>query len=151
MKADKIMANFQFINSQVINFSIENSSKGTKGKTINIDCDMDYEITSCTEVEDGFLGVLHFIVDLSAKIEDSEAFKIHLTMKGNFVGSKEKLSMSNFEEMLEVNGTATLSQISRAYLNSVTALSGMIPVNLPMVNIYAMKKYKENKLDNKAY
>ena len=38
--------------------------------------------------------------------------------------------------MLEVNGTATLSQISRAYIISVTSLSGMHTINLPMVNIY---------------
>ena len=50
--------------------------------------------------------------------------------------------------MLGVNGTATLSQISRAYIISVTSLSGMPPINLPMVNIYAMKKYKDNSKDN---
>ena len=143
MITDKIMANFQFIESHVIEFSIENNSIRTQEKIINVDIDMDYDIINCIEVEDRFLGVLHFIVNLSAKIEDNEAFKIHLTMEGKFKGFKETLLMSNFKEMLEVNGTATLSQISRAYITSVTSLSGMIPINLPMVNIYEMKKYKE--------
>ena len=67
-----------------------------------------------------------------------------LKNEGNFIGSKKKLSASKFREMLEINGTATLSQISRAYLTSVTSLSGIPPINLPMINVYAMKKYKEN-------
>lgn len=145
MNTDKIKANFQFVNNQVVEFSIENNSITTKEKTIDIDCDMDYDVITCTEVENGFVGVLHFIVGLNAKIEESNVFKIHLIMKGNFVGSKENLSLDDFNGMLEVNGTATLSQIARAYLTSVTSLSGMVPVNLPMVNIYSLKKQKENK------
>ncbi len=150
MKTDKIMADFQFLDNKVIEFYIQNNLLNTKDKTIKIDCDMDYKIISCNEVEDAYLGVTNFIVDLNGKIEDNEAFKIHLIMAGKFVGSKSKLSISNFEEMLEINGAATLSQISRAYLTSVTSLSGMFTINLPMVNIYAMKKYKEKNLDNKS-
>lgn len=149
MKTDKIMADFQFLNNKVIEFYIQNKLLNTNDKIINIDCDMDYEVISCNEVEDGYLGVIDFIVGLSGKVEDSEAFKIHLIMRGNFVGSKSKLTINNFGEMLEVNGTATLSQLSRAYLTSVTSLSGMFPINLPMVNIYSMKKHKEKNLDNK--
>lgn len=150
MKTDKIMADFQFLNNKVIEFHIQNNLLNTEDKTIKIDCDMDYEIVSCNEFEDRYLGIVDFIVDLSGKIRDSEAFKIRLIMRGNFVGSKIKLSINSFEGMLEVNGTATLSQISRAYLTSVTSLSGMFPINVPMVNIYAMKKYKEKSLDNKS-
>lgn len=145
METDKIKADFQFLNNQVVKFSIESNPISIKGKTVNVNCDMDYQIVNCTEVEDGFLGVLYFIVDLFGKDEENDVFKIHLTMKGSFAGYKEAISMNDFKKMLEVNGTATLSQISRAYINSVTALSGMVPINLPMVNIYALKKYKENK------
>ena len=148
MKINKIMADFQFLNNKVIEFSIQNSLLNTKDKVIKVDYDMDYEIVIFNKVEDGYLGIVDFIVKLTGKIEESESFKIHLKMRGYFIGSKSKLSIDKFKEMLGVNGTATLSQISRAYIISVTSLSGMPPINLPMVNIYAMKKYKDNSKDN---
>lgn len=144
MKTDKIMADFQFLNNKVIEFSIENNLLNIKDKVIKVNFDMDYDIVSCNEVEDGYLGVVDFIVNSIGKIEESESFKIHLKMRGNFIGFKRNLNMDKFKEMLEVNGAATLSQISRAYITSTTSLSGMPSINLPMVNIYAMKKYKDN-------
>ncbi len=144
MEIKKIMADFQFLSNKVIEFSMQNSLLNTKKKSIKIDFDMDYEIINCNEVDEGYYGIIDFIVNLTGSIEESETFKIHLKMRGNFVGSKNNLSVDKFREMLEVNGTATLSQISRAYLTSVTSLSGIPPIILPMVNIYAMKKYKEN-------
>lgn len=148
MEVDKIMADFQFLNNKIIEFSINNSPLKTKEKEIKVSYNMDYEIVICNEVEDGYIGIIDFIVDLTGKIEESEAFKIHLKIRGNFIGSKNNLSMDKFKEMLEVNGTATLSQITRAYITSVTSLSGMPTINLPMANIYAMKKYKDNNKDN---
>lgn len=144
MEIKKIMADFQFLNNKVVEFSMQNSLLNAKKKSIKIDFDMDYEVISCNEVDEGFYGIIDFIVNLTGSIEESETFKIHLKMRGNFIGSKNNLSVDKFREMLEVNGTATLSQISRAYLTSVTSLSGIPPINLPMINIYAMKKYKEN-------
>ena len=143
MKTDKIVADFQFINNKVIEFSIKNSLLNTKGKKIKVDYDMDYEIVSCNEVVDGYLGVVDFIVNSIGKIEENETFNIHLKMRGNFIASNSNLALDKFSEMLEVNGSATLSQISRAYITSVTSLSGIPPINLPMVNIYTMKKYKD--------
>lgn len=138
------MADFQFLNNIVIEFSMQNNLVNTKKKPIRIEFDMDYEVINCNEEEQGFYGAIDFILDLTGNIEESELFKIHLKMRGNFIGSKKKLSASKFREMLEINGIATLSQISRAYLTSVTSLSGIPPINLPMINVYAMKKYKEN-------
>lgn len=144
MDTKKIMADFQFLNNKVIKFSMENNLLDTKKKPIKVDFDIDYEVIRCDEVDEGYYGTIHFIVNLTGNIEESEMFKIHLKMGGNFIGSKNSLDIDKFGEMLEVNGTATLSQITRAYLTSVTSLSGIPPIILPMVNIYAMKKYKES-------
>lgn len=151
MDTNKVLADFQFLDNKVVKFHIENNSPNTRNKTVKINYDMDYEIISCDELEDIHLGVVDLIVDLTGKIDDNEIFKIHLRMKGKFVGSKNKLTLSKFREMLEVNGTATLSQISRAYLISASTLSGMVSINLPMVNIYAMKKYKKELSDEKLH
>lgn len=151
MKIDKIKADFQFLNNKVVEFTIQNILLNTIDKVIKVDYDMDYEIVSCNELEDGYLGVLDFIVNLTGKTEDSELFRMHLKMRGSFIGYNNNLSIDKFKEMLEVNGTATLSQISRAYITSVTALSGIHSINLPMVNIYAMKKSKDNSKCNSSH
>lgn len=149
MNTEKIIADFQFLDNKVIQFNMKNNLLNTKNKKIKIDYDMDYEIISCNELEDKYLGVINFSVELNGKIEDEEIFEIDLIMSGKFVGYKN-LSIDRFEDMLKVNGTATLSQISRAYLISISSLSGMVPINLPMVNVHAMKKYKDEMLDKKC-
>lgn len=149
MDTNRVLADFQFLDNKVVKFHIENNSPNTRNKTVKINYDMDYEIISCEELEDTHLGIVDLIVDLEGQIHENEIFKIHLRMKGKFAGSKNKLTLSKFREMLEINGTATLSQIARAYLISVSTLSGMVSINLPMVNIYAMKKYKEELKDEK--
>ena len=85
MKINKIMADFQFLNNKVIEFSIQNSLLNTKDKVIKVDYDMDYEIVSCNELEDVYLAIVDFIVNLTGKIEENESFKVHLKMRGNFL------------------------------------------------------------------
>jgi hypothetical protein len=54
--------------------------------------------------------------------------------------------------MLELNGLTTLSQLSRAYILSVTALSGITPpVKLPMINIFKLRQQKKEKEVNDNY
>ena len=75
-------------------------------------------------------------------------FKIELVMEGAFGIESSLLTEDKFLEMLEVNGLITLSQISRAYILSVTSQAGIPPVRVPMINILKlqeMKKQKENK------
>lgn len=52
--------------------------------------------------------------------------------------------------MLELNGLTTLSQLSRAYILTVTSLSVINPpVKLPMVNIFKLMQQKKNNEANK--
>lgn len=150
MNTNKILANFQFLDNKVVDFCINNSLTNIRDKTIKIDYDIDYEIISCDEIKNSYLGVIDFIVNLAGIIEDEKSFEINLTIRGRFTGDKDKITIDRFKEMLRLNGTATLSQIARAYINSVTSLSGMIPINLPMVNIHSMKSYKEEISNNKS-
>ncbi len=55
--------------------------------------------------------------------------------------------------MVEMNGLITLSQISRSYFISATALSGISPaIKLPMVNAFSLikNKRKDNKTESKC-
>jgi hypothetical protein len=67
-------------------------------------------------------------------------------MEGIFVGNPQKLNIEQFKEMLELNGVATLSQLCRAYILSISALSGISPaIKLPMINVLSLRK-KKNKM-----
>ena len=78
--------------------------------------------------------------------------KIDLTMEGAFIGNIQKLKKEDFANMLELNGLTTLSQLSRAYILSVTALSGITPpVKLPMINIFKLRQQKKKKEVNDNY
>ncbi|WP_223814627.1 hypothetical protein [Thermoanaerobacterium thermosaccharolyticum] len=80
----------------------------------------------------------------------SKLLKINLTMEGVFVGNTQKLKQEDFLDMLELNGLTTLSQLSRAYILTVTSLSGINPpVKLPMVNIFKLMQQKKNNEANK--
>lgn len=64
--------------------------------------------------------------------------------EGKFLGNKNSLKREDFMKMLELNGVVALSQLTRSYVLSATALAGINPpVRLPMINIYQLKKLKE--------
>lgn len=67
-------------------------------------------------------------------------------MDGLFLGNPKRLYKENFMDMLELNGVVTLSQLARAYVLSVTSLSGINPpVKLPMINVVALREKKKSK------
>ena len=83
---------------------------------------------------------------IKAKVKNTILFKVDLKMEGLFLGNPEKLTIDNFKDMVELNGVATLSQLSRSYIMSVSALSGITPViKVPMINIFSLRE-KKNKM-----
>lgn len=81
-----------------------------------------------------------------AKIKKSILFKVRLKMEVIFSGNPQKQTKENFENMLKINGVATLSHLSRSYIISVLSLSGINPpIKLPMINIYNLNEMKEKK------
>ncbi len=150
MDSKKVLADFQFVRNRVSNFSIETKSLGSKNSAVDVNYDIDYNILEMTEEEDQYVGLLELIIIIKAKMKNSVLFKVHLTMEGFFVGNPKKLSLEHFEEMLELNGIATLSHLSRAYILSVSSLSGLQPpVQLPMINVHKLREMKEKKKQTK--
>jgi preprotein translocase subunit SecB len=75
--------------------------------------------------------------------------RISLIMEGIFEANPQRLNKEQFAVILKINGAATLSHLSRAFIMSVTSLSGLNPpINLPMININQLKKYMEKHFDN---
>jgi len=146
MDTSKVLADFQFLKNRVSKFSVDYKAIDLKEKSTLINCDIDYNVIDFIEDDNKFIGILNFVVDLKAKTKSSVLFKMHLTMEGTFAGNSKKLNIEQFKDMLELNGVATLSQFSRSYISSVSALSGINPpVNLPMINIHALREFKLKK------
>jgi len=142
MKDKDIMADFQFLGHRVSKLVLDTRLVEEKGPS-NVSFDFDYEVMDLLEEDNRFLGIIQLIVQVKAKIKNKVLFKIDLKMEGAFAGNAEKLSHQKFTDMLEMNGLITLLHISRAYLLSVTAQSGINPpVKLPMVNVLKLREKK---------
>jgi preprotein translocase subunit SecB len=146
MDLKNTVANFQFIANRISNFTLETKDMDIKGEKAKVNYDIDYNIIEIKEDEKLFIGKLEYIVVIKAKVKNKILFKIQLTMEGIFAGGKNKLSEEDFRNMIELNGIATLSHLSRAYIISATSLAGINPpVKVPMVNIHVLREMKKKK------
>ncbi|MDP9751420.1 preprotein translocase subunit SecB [Thermoanaerobacter pentosaceus] len=144
--SNQVLADFQFIGNRVSNFKIETKDIKTNEAKAKVTYNFDYNVKEIEELEDKYVGYIEFITEIKAKIKNAILFKINLTMEGAFIGNNQKLTKENFLSMLELNGLTTLSQLSRAYVLSVTALSGITPpVKLPMINVFKLRQQKKEK------
>lgn len=142
MNSNEVLADFQILGSRVSKLLLDTRIIDEKGRA-DVSYDFDYEIGDVEEEDNRFEGILKFTVQVKAKVKNKILFKIELEMEGAFVGNTEKISREKFAEMLEINGLITLLHISRAYLISVTAQSGIRPpIQIPMVNVLKLREEK---------
>ena len=142
----QVIADFQFLGNRVSKFEIETRDIDHKEAEAHLAIELDYNIVDLDKNDNNYFGCLEFIVVIKAKIKNSILFKIYLNMEGAFIGNKEKIEFEVFQKMLEMNGLTTLSQLSRAYIISATALSGINPpIKMPMINVLSLIKQKREK------
>lgn len=142
MNSKEVLADFQILGSRVSKLILDTRILDEKGRT-DISFDFDYDTDEVEEDGNRLLGVLRFIVQIKAKVKNKILFKIELEMEGMFTGNNDRLSREKFMEMLEINGLVNLLHLSRAYLISVTAQSGINPpVRLPMINVLKLREEK---------
>ena len=120
------IADFQFIANRVSNFALETKDVDQKGEKVKVNYDIDYNIVEVKEDEKLFVGKLEYIVVIKAKAKNKILFNIKLNMEGIFAGIKNKLSQEDFKNMMELNGIATLSHLSRAYIIEHKGTSGCV-------------------------
>jgi preprotein translocase subunit SecB len=148
MNTNEVYADFQILGSRVSKLLLDTRPIDEKGRS-EVSVDFDYEINDIEEEGNWLLGSLKFMVQVKAKVKNKILFKIELEMEGTFAGNAEKLSREKFIEMLEMNGLITLLHLSRAYLVSVTAQSGIHPpVHIPMINVLKLRAKKARLSEN---
>ena len=141
MKSGEVLSELVFLGNRVISFNLTTKTVKAKGQSASVAFDFDYNIKDIQREGHNSFGLIDYIVTVKATVKKKVLFKIELVMEGAF--SSETLDDDKFEEMVEVNGLITLSHLSRAYIQSVTAQSGFNPpVRVPMININKLIEQK---------
>lgn len=144
MKDNDVSSDFIFFGNRVNSFNLITNRINTKGQRVNVSFYFDYNVEDIQRGEDKLAGVIEFIVKARATVKKRILYKVELVMEGAFGCESKQLSDEKFLEMLEVNGLITLSQISRAYIISVTSQSGITPpLRMPMINIMKLREMKK--------
>jgi preprotein translocase subunit SecB len=82
-------------------------------------------------------------LQLGAKIEDeSKSLKIEIDAVANFIFDT-KIDENTLKSMFFINAPALLFPYLRAYISSLTALSGLKPITLPTLNLTGLGKELE--------
>lgn len=142
MKSEDVLSDLNFRGNRVVSFALETKLLSTKRHSANISFDFDYNIKDIQQNNNSSYGLIDYTVIVKATIKKKVLYKIKLIMEGAF--SSETLDENTFKDMIEINGLITLSQISRAYIQSVTAQSGFKePVRVPMINVMKLIEQKK--------
>lgn len=145
MKAEEVLSDFQFLGHRVKNFKLDTQAVKSSGEREDASFDFDYNVVALDEHNEKLIGIIEFIVRAKATTNRGLRLKTILVMEGGF--SCNEAIKDKFQEMLEINGLVTLSQISRSYLMSVTSQSGVPPLRMPMINVKMLREKKEDKLE----
>lgn len=132
----KVLANFQLLHSYVKEFDMKYYKDIKNNEDIDVEGEIQFGISDVQEVNDKYKAVIELGNGLILKLNETVIGEIHIVMKGFFEGTNIK--KEEFERMLKINGSATLSHLIRAYIYSVTGLSGIRNIVTPMINYNKM-------------
>lgn len=144
MEKSAVEANLQLIDNYISEFSLNVYEKINKDRDLDVNGNIGFRIVN---ISDDLIGQieLKYDIDISdTKNKDKKLAKIILNMNGLFKES-ENIDKKEYENMLKINGAVTLSHLSRAYINTATALSGMPTITLPLINFHELFKNAEQK------
>ena len=143
MEKSVVQADFQLMDNYISEFSLKEFDKIASDKDLGINANIGFRIVNVNEKD--LIGQIELRYDVDIKEENSKVAEITIVMNALFKGS-ENLDKQQFEQMLKINGAATLSHLCRAYINAATSLSGMPTINMPLINFYEFfKNAKEEK------
>lgn len=144
------LSKFQFCGSNIKSLSMSNpfvvlpSDEKVKRKF-----DVDYDVQRIEESENTLFGLIDLIVAVQIKTE-GEKFNLKLILQGCF-SSPPETDQKAFEEALTLNGATTLYSIARSMILNISsqAFAAGENINLPMVNMIAVKERKDREQRNK--
>jgi len=142
-----LVSPFQIKSNSVVSYELKQAKTVQQYESASVSLRADYEISDINKSNGHLDARVDLFIMLSGKKDaDETVFEINLNMMGIFEGDSGQISEEKFADMLKINGLSTLMQLSRAYVTATTSLSGFsTPINFPMVNVFELIKWKENK------
>ena len=140
---EEVLAEFQFLGNRVTKFNLDTRMINVIELRAVISYEFDNNVKDVRELENKLVGIIEFMVKAKSTLKKKKFFNIDLVMEGAFACETQTDTEEMFQEMLEINGLVTLSQISRAYILSVTSQSGIPPVKMPMINVIKLREEKK--------
>ena len=137
MEKSVVQADFQLMDNYISEFSLNVFKKINNDKDLEINANVGFRIVNIDEKD--LIGQIELKYDIDITDNEEKVSQITIIMNGLFKGSGD-IDKEKFEQMLKINGSTTLSHLSRAYINSTTALSGMPPITMPLINFYEFFK-----------
>ncbi|MDD3543579.1 MAG: protein-export chaperone SecB [Christensenellales bacterium] len=120
------IAKFRFLNYQIHESSIRISDAESVGKDLQIDIKK-----SNKEEEKENIYNLFFEITINDKLG---SLNIFLNIEGKFEFNKD-LTDSEKDSFFNINAPAILFPYVRAYISTLTSLSGINPIILPTINL----------------
>lgn len=137
MEKSAVQADFQLMDNYISDFSLKVFNK-INNKDLGINVNIAFRIVNINEKD--LIGQVELKYDVDITDENNtNVAKILIVMNALFQGTGN-IEKENFEQMLKINGATTLSHLCRAYINSVTAQSGMPVITMPLINFHEFFK-----------
>ncbi len=132
MEEENIKSDFQFVDNYVRNSNIEILKRNIKKGVIEMN--LSVGISEIIELDNEKTAEARLKNNVKVVNSDNNEvyIKISVEMAGNF--KCKNLSHDEFEDYIKYSGIPMLSQTIRAYIISLTSLSGINPIRIPMVN-----------------
>lgn len=129
-------SSFQFDNFKIKKSSIEILSPGDDNLSIN------FEMSGHIQKENGIYN-LTLITDIN---NESDTIKINVECVGRFNFDKgTEIDRDNISSLFYINAPAILFPYVRAYVSTLTNLSGIKPITLPTLNLIELGKTLKEK------
>lgn len=149
MNINNIESEFQVLGSRIVSLKLSNdfvclnlSEDGLKREF-----DVSYEILDVTDEENTLNGIIQLNVSVLISSENSNEYKLALSLEGCFLDSKIK-DEEQFKKVLSINGCTCLYSIARAIITSISSQSCLGNcIVLPMINTF--KLVSEEKVQDK--
>ena len=142
MNIENITANLQIIGTRIAKLNINNEFVfiDLNDENISREIDVSYELSPAFDVEDEEnMTAQNIMMYIRLMIMDDELHaNIDLDLEGCFIF--EGTDKEQLQDMLTVNGTATLYSIARGIISSITShMCANGTLLLPMINMFRLR------------
>ena len=102
MDSKRFLADFQILGNRVLKFDFNTTGLNIPECTINLNYDIDYDISNVENKNNKWFGVEELVVTIQGKVEEEPVLNIELVMEGIFVGDASKLDKEKFIERMKL-------------------------------------------------